>query len=87
MVQSYPGGSSFMRQAFLKKGVSLEVANILLKSLSDGSIRQYNTYLKRWWNFCVTYNKDPFSEPPTEIIEFLNQEFLRGVAHSTLCGL
>ena len=68
----------------MRRGVSLEVADIIQKSISDSSLQQYNCYLKRWWNFCVNLNKDPFSEPPLSVIEFLHQEFERCVAHGTL---
>lgn len=86
MEQPYPGGSNLMRQAFMKRGASSESADILLQSLSDSSIKQYNSYLKRWWNFCNNSGKNPFSESKQVIVKFLTQEFNRGVAHGTLNG-
>ena len=54
-------------------GISDEVMKTLTESWSDKSIKQYNTYLKCWFQFCHNKKCDPGPDVPVPIIlDFLN---------------
>ncbi|VEN50547.1 unnamed protein product [Callosobruchus maculatus] len=57
----YPGCSSFIREAFLKKGIPEEVIPILLASIAKGTLKNYDTVFSRWWDFCTNHSRDPYN--------------------------
>ncbi|KAJ8974272.1 hypothetical protein NQ317_008279 [Molorchus minor] len=59
MEKPYPGGRDFVRQSFLSRGVPSLGANVILSSLAETTLTQYNTYLKKWWKFCQINLKKP----------------------------
>ena len=58
--------------------------NVLLSSWAKSTIRQYDSSLKNWWQFCNTNNLDPFEAKEVEILTFLTECFQRGAAYGTL---
>ncbi|EFN64226.1 hypothetical protein EAG_00229, partial [Camponotus floridanus] len=75
VASSFIGGRQVIREAFIRKGVPLESVDILIASLSESSLRQYDSGLKKWWNFCKKEKIDPFSGPTNNILSFLTEEF------------
>lgn len=55
-----------------------------LASLKDSTIKQYNTGLKKWWNFTIKNKFDPFKAVIPNIISFLAYEQKKGAAFGTL---
>lgn len=55
-----------------------------LASLKDSTIKQYNTSLKKWWNFCFNNKHDPFEANVPQVISFLALEQIKGAAYGTL---
>ncbi|CAH2108838.1 unnamed protein product [Euphydryas editha] len=52
----YPGCRALVREAFSRRGVSEATKNIMLASLSENTMKQYNTYLKYWFDYCLNLN-------------------------------
>lgn len=56
----------------------------MLASLSDGSVKQYDVYLKKWWLFCQSKNLDIYVASVPTIIYFLTDLFNSGSQYGTL---
>ncbi|XP_011858425.1 PREDICTED: uncharacterized protein LOC105555982 [Vollenhovia emeryi] len=50
--KDYPGCRNIVREAFKRREVPVEALNIMLSSLTESSVRQYDSSLKKWWRFC-----------------------------------
>lgn len=55
--------------------------DIMLSSLSDGSLKQYNSCLKKWWNFCQRNYVNPVRYNILHLLKFLAEEFEREASH------
>ncbi|XP_026827649.1 uncharacterized protein LOC113562416 [Ooceraea biroi] len=84
MGEDYPGCRNLIRTAFERKHVPKEALDIIISSLSDSFIKQYDVCFKRWWNFC--FNNDiqalQFSVP--NVLSFLSNEFNNGTSYGTI---
>ncbi|XP_047998329.1 uncharacterized protein LOC125235786 [Leguminivora glycinivorella] len=49
--EPYPGCRSVVRAAFMRQGTPAEAADIMLASLTETTLKQYNCYLKKWHIF------------------------------------
>lgn len=56
----------------------------MLASLSDNSIKQYDSCLKKWYHFCTLNNVDLFGTSISQIITFLTQLYEAGAQYGTL---
>lgn len=68
----------------IKKQVPLSSINIILASLSENTLKQYDTCFKKWFQFCNTHNIDMFEESITNILLFLTEQFEAGAQYGTL---
>lgn len=68
------------------KGIPHESAEIMLASLSDSSWKQYNTGLRKWWEFCESKDQliDPCEASIPDILRFLSEAFEKGASYGTL---
>lgn len=57
---------------------------IILKSLSQNTLKQYNSSFFKWWIFCRTRNILVFNTSLDNLLEFLNLEFSEGASYQTL---
>ncbi|XP_077256292.1 uncharacterized protein LOC143894093 isoform X1 [Temnothorax americanus] len=73
-----------MRIAYRKKNLSENAINILISSLTDSTLRQYNSGLKNWWNFCKKFRLDPFQAGIEAVLQYLSQRFDNGASYGTL---
>ncbi|XP_026315626.1 uncharacterized protein LOC113226989 [Hyposmocoma kahamanoa] len=85
MAEPYPGVISFIRRAFSQQNLTPETIDIMIASLSESSLKQYNSAYKKWWLFCNT-NKiaDCFSVSIPFILKFFTTLFDAGAGYSTL---
>ncbi|XP_046746398.1 uncharacterized protein LOC124411349 [Diprion similis] len=51
ITNTFAGGRSVVRQAFLRKGLDEEAADIMVNSLAKSTMKQYESSLRKWWNF------------------------------------
>ncbi|KAJ8910049.1 hypothetical protein NQ315_000452 [Exocentrus adspersus] len=56
----------------------------MLASLSESTLKQYETSFKSWWKFCQEKNIEPLEYSITHVLSFLKQEFERGLSYSSL---
>lgn len=68
----------------MQKGTPEEAVNLMIASLSDNTIKQYNASFKLWWLFCQNRNLDPFLNSTHSVIIFLTKQFDNGASYSTL---
>lgn len=73
-----------MRKALLRRSLPPSSIDIMMASLSDNSIKQYEVCLKRWHSFCTHNNYDIFESSVPTIIYFLTQSFNSGAQYGTL---
>lgn len=58
----------------------------MLASLSHSTAKQYDVYLKRWYNFCLTYNIDYLKASVPQVLTFLTNVCKEGAGYgSTNC--
>lgn len=68
----------------LRKNVPSAALDIMMVSLSESSIKQYDTCLKKWYNFCLCKSIDMFRASASEVILFLTTLFESGAQYGTL---
>lgn len=68
----------------LRRDVPQSAIEVMIASLSDNSIKQYDVCLKKWYNFCSNNNLDLFDTTISHVIDFLMQVFDNGAKYSTL---
>lgn len=68
----------------LRKGISPNVADIIVESLSLNSFNQYDVYLKRWYEYCKIHNISIFDATITSVANFLAKQFEEGAQYGTL---
>lgn len=56
----------------------------MIASLTDNTIKQYSSSLKRWWSFCTTNQIDFFDCSITDVITFLSEQFHSGASYGTI---
>lgn len=68
----------------LRKGDSPSVVDIMLESLSSNSFKQYEVYLKRWFEYCTQKNLDVFNASIQTVTNFLEKLFKEGAQYGSL---
>ncbi|XP_049880301.1 uncharacterized protein LOC126376797 [Pectinophora gossypiella] len=81
---AYPGCRIAVSEAFIRRGTPNSALNIMLKSLSCNTLKQYNSSLKLWWSFCYKYKVDPYQGSVPFILKFLSECFQRGSSYGSL---
>lgn len=84
MAQPYPGVCGIIRQAYVNQGLEENTINIMIKSLSQNTLKQYNTSLKKWFQFCKNNNVHVYDHSITLVLKFLTQMFENGANYGTL---
>lgn len=56
----------------------------MLASFSDSTIKQYNTSLKLWWQYCNSMNINTFEPTINSVLTFLTNCFNSGCSYGTL---
>ena len=82
--ENYPGCRVLIRRAFARKGTPPSAVNIMISSLSEGSIKQYGGAIKKWWRFCVERSIEPSEGTATEVLLFLTKEYEAGASYGSL---
>ena len=66
------------------KGIPEESVTIAISSLTESSLKQYNSSIKKWWLFCKKIGLDIYDIKVADIIKFLTEEFHKGASYGTL---
>lgn len=56
----------------------------MLSSVSNSTLKQYNTTYKLWWQFCNTNGINIFDPQLADILTFLTEQFNRGGSYGTI---
>lgn len=83
VAQDYPGCRACIRKAFVRKKIPEVSIDIMMSSLSDSSIRQYDGALKKCWKFCQEQSIDPFTASILNVMVFLTNEFQKGISYGS----
>ncbi|XP_018377926.1 PREDICTED: uncharacterized protein LOC108770722 [Trachymyrmex cornetzi] len=81
---AYPGGRKIIREAFLINGIPEEAIKISMASLSESSLKQYDSSLRKWWFFCKSRELSLYKVKIADIIKFLTLQFDRGASYGSL---
>jgi len=73
-----------LRESLTRKNNSGKAAEIILRSWSDGTQKQYKPYIKRWSDFCSKWKTDPYDPPVTTVLDFLVQLYEKGLSYTTI---
>lgn len=57
---------------------------VMLASLSQGSMRQYDTGLRKWWKFCNVNGINPLAGTIQNVLSFLTSGYKQGAKHGSL---
>ncbi|XP_053593380.1 uncharacterized protein LOC128667449 [Microplitis demolitor] len=84
---AFPGGRNLIKQMYSLKEISSTTSEISIASLSDSSLRQYESALKKWWNFCHLTNTSVFTAKIPDVLRFLTSEVDKGASYGSVNSL
>lgn len=73
-----------MREALSRRNLPSASLDIMLASLSDNSMKQYDSCLKKWWTYCKVHSVDFYGASIPDVIDFLTKSFETGCQYGTL---
>ena len=71
-------------ESLTKQGISAEATKIILKSWRKGTSKQYQSYYKKWLDFCHREQISTVRPSLAQVIEFLLTLFNNGLSYSSL---
>lgn len=66
------------------KDVSEKSLPIVIASLTDSTVKQYDASLRSWWNFCEERGLIPYQPSVSAVLEFLATLLEKGSSYGTL---
>ncbi|KAK6191793.1 hypothetical protein SNE40_003385 [Patella caerulea] len=75
---------SIVRNNLAMQGVSKAAQDVICKSWRFGTSKQYDTYIKRWEQYCCRRNVDTVFAFVTDILDFLVELFNMCLKYSAL---
>lgn len=77
-------GRSFVRKAFMKRGVPTGALDILLDSLSTNTFKQYQSSLREWHEYCAKHYYDCYNTSTSIILDFFTSLYNKGARYGTI---
>ena len=77
-------GREIICQAFMKDGVNQPAAEIMVASLADATLKQYESSLHQWQVFTGRNNIDFLNSERNSVLEFLMERFNAGASYGKL---
>ncbi|CAG2233745.1 unnamed protein product [Mytilus edulis] len=77
-------GMSAIRNRLQNRGISEKTSTIIMASWRSGTQKQYKTYIKKWFIFCLERKEDKFHTSVELVLEFLTYLFECGLSYSAL---
>ena len=71
-----------LKQKFKNKGFSDATVNVMCAGWADSTHKQYNSYFKKWHNFCEERNCNSIESDLKTIIDFLTYLHYQGYSYS-----
>lgn len=66
------------------RGVPSSAVEIMIGSLSDNTVRQYDVCIKRWYNYAINNEADLYKPSLSTILDFLTDVYNKGSQYSTI---
>ena len=63
---------------------SANITDVILSSWRQGTIKQYNVFLKKWTEFCLSRQTNSLSSSVPLVLEFLHHLYTQGYSYSSL---
>ncbi|CAB0043198.1 unnamed protein product [Trichogramma brassicae] len=82
--EASPGGRQIIRSAFMNQGFDETSVDIIMSSIQKSTLKQYETAIRHWWDFCKQSRISVFSTDVTIMTRFFNQEKFKDKSLSTL---
>ena len=73
-----------IRTSIMQTDVSSKAADIIMQSWSEGSIKQYSTYLRTGMELCGKWNTNPYDPSITRVLDYLTYLFERGLGYDAI---
>lgn len=84
MEKHFPGGRALIWEALTRGEVPESARDICMASITESTIKQYNTGLKLWWSFCQHKKWDTYMVSVPLVLQFLTHYFHNGATYGTL---
>lgn len=84
MAAAYPGCRTLIQQGLELKGTPKTAIDVCLASITASTIKQYDSGLKLWYQFCQSRNECCFTASTPVVLEFLKEQYDKGVSYGTL---
>ena len=73
-----------IRESLVSSGIAANIADVILSSWRQGTIKQYNVFLKKWTEFCLSRQTNSLSSSVPLVLEFLHHLYTQGYSYSSL---
>lgn len=84
MSSAFPGGRHLIQQALQVGDVPDCALDICMASVTLSTLKQYDSGLKLWWQYCQDKKLDVFSFSIPMILEFFTELFNKGASYGSL---
>lgn len=84
METTYPGCREIVERAYRLKNMPEDSIAVILASICEKTLKQYDSALRKWWNFYLSHKLSPFLPDIPNIVKFLSDEFVNGAKYGTL---
>nr|CAH7758368.1 unnamed protein product [Callosobruchus chinensis] len=83
--EAFPGGREIVRLAFQKRGIPASAIPTIVDSISNGTLKQYATCFKKYWDFCKQkQHADPLTYNLAIYLEFLSHTFEKNISYAVI---
>ena len=82
--QNEPNNLPLVRKSLDQFDLSSDAKDIIMASWRPGTSKQYQTYLNKWFVFCMKHNFDVFKPGVEHAIEFLVNLYHSGIGYSAI---
>ncbi|XP_050314945.1 uncharacterized protein LOC126749306 [Anthonomus grandis grandis] len=81
---AFIGGWGVMQEAYRRRGVPPDAIKIILSSITKSTIKQYDSAIKLWWQFCGDAHICMYSPSVLELLQFFTKCFDEGKRYGSL---
>lgn len=84
MEEHFLSSIEIIRRSLSQKGIPEDAIPIMLKSLSEATLKQYTGTFRKWWLYCQQKGLKPFTVNVGNIISFLSDLILGSTSYASL---
>ncbi|CAG5100958.1 Protein of unknown function, partial [Cotesia congregata] len=79
-----PDGRKIICEAFKLKGVKEESVSLLLNSITESTLKQYNKPIVDWYYFCKSQDLNLYKPTEGQVADWMSGKFHQGASYSSL---